>query len=1280
MGSMPTVIPIYTLKEGNLTVPISLVYDGSGVKVSEQPSTVGQNWQLQAGGNIVREVRGKPDEMAQIFQNQTFFGELIHKYDETDIEETQNLFVKDTEKDVFLLNIEGKSISFVLDTIVTAGSCNKFKSKAIFLNDIEDYKIDFYIYTATGCGLSVPFEKLILEDDENSLDYRIDRLSGGLIRYFRVTSPSGVQYYFGETVQSREYVYSYDHVSRENFFCQPTSPSISAAPFKWNLTRIIYPKSTTNLTAGPGASNSKFQEVTFSYKRTQSLSKLIKSNVPFTLYYSGTIPVHSKETDIEKRPLYLNSELRKIESVNYLIEFNSDYIFSIANSISQSNLVENFSAFLSTQVKRKDIEALTDYSNLLPTNFYCTSNETNYQNPFKFESGIPKAEIIKNLLIEDKISSKRMGFYFNYSNFKGYTYSENQRENFTDPLKGRLKLIGINQISLGTNPYFLPGYKFIYDDTPLPDYDSFAQDHWGYYNGKDDNETKTGLIEIPRAEILNAFNFAQNTTLISSDLKVDTILAQAGILKEVHFPNGSITKYEYSSHRANNYFESKQSVDGFIKDINYLYIGGLRIKNVKEYDPISDILIETKFTYLNPQNSKSSGFISLWPNSFFKYGHFEAPVANIGRALVYHNLVNLFQSRFFQSPYINYEFIKIENLNTKNSIAKTQGFTLFQFYIDHSEGTKSYKVLNTNTNMFEEDNGLNIGFCFSKYIDPLIKPISNPRTGLLMNIKEFNSIGVKIIEKQFEYSIEQNFLQINQRLLSGPYTVGYEETSGSCTNVPLEEVPVIPFKTQVINFVVSQVQGIVNSAFNSALNATLQSTLNPNYVATSSSSGGFPMFLIMMAVKQAIDVFNGLTGPPMDCGNLNSNLIHYQLPLLKIRKLKDKSTLYDFNGFNPITTHINYYYNPEAKHNSMNKMVKEVTNSSDILLSSVEQIVKYNKDFVIPEGTTDPISLGIKALNDRNMLVPIETYTVKDGKVIGGTINHYYSDASKEGFVKKTYSLELAKPINLAAFNPSSVDPSSGIFTSDANYRVTAKFNSYNERGLVTEIENVKEFKENTNTPGVEFIQSKTTIGYTHNNLIKSSVTTQGLGSDTRTTTYESIPLFGETRRILPNNDVVKTEYDDLGRVKLIRDKDENILKSYFYNDKIPSSSLSFSINNGTETLLTLEDVGSYEKTILAGQTSLALKSDLIGFGAKSVQLKFTNPAGVTTTVNSSNTTQSIFYSDISNQTWNIGGYYVEVLAYRGENTQGDIVGRRKIFFNIIDSTINQQRTIKPKN
>jgi YD repeat-containing protein len=56
-------VPFYTVKIGDITLPIDLNYHSAGIKVSEDASWVGLGWNLDAGGNITREVRGLPDEI-----------------------------------------------------------------------------------------------------------------------------------------------------------------------------------------------------------------------------------------------------------------------------------------------------------------------------------------------------------------------------------------------------------------------------------------------------------------------------------------------------------------------------------------------------------------------------------------------------------------------------------------------------------------------------------------------------------------------------------------------------------------------------------------------------------------------------------------------------------------------------------------------------------------------------------------------------------------------------------------------------------------------------------------------------------------------------------------------------------------------------------------------------------------------------------------------------------------------------------------------------------------
>lgn len=44
-------IPIYTIQEGDINLPISLDYHSSGIKVDEVASWIGLGWSLNVGGN-----------------------------------------------------------------------------------------------------------------------------------------------------------------------------------------------------------------------------------------------------------------------------------------------------------------------------------------------------------------------------------------------------------------------------------------------------------------------------------------------------------------------------------------------------------------------------------------------------------------------------------------------------------------------------------------------------------------------------------------------------------------------------------------------------------------------------------------------------------------------------------------------------------------------------------------------------------------------------------------------------------------------------------------------------------------------------------------------------------------------------------------------------------------------------------------------------------------------------------------------------------------------------
>ena len=66
-GALGLSIPVYTFKNKNFTIPISLNYASTGYKPNLQTGVLGAGWYLNAGGVITREVNGIPDESVEAY-------------------------------------------------------------------------------------------------------------------------------------------------------------------------------------------------------------------------------------------------------------------------------------------------------------------------------------------------------------------------------------------------------------------------------------------------------------------------------------------------------------------------------------------------------------------------------------------------------------------------------------------------------------------------------------------------------------------------------------------------------------------------------------------------------------------------------------------------------------------------------------------------------------------------------------------------------------------------------------------------------------------------------------------------------------------------------------------------------------------------------------------------------------------------------------------------------------------------------------------------------------
>lgn len=192
-------IPIYTIKAGSISLPISLSYHASGLKVQEPASWVGAGWTLNAGGVITRTVIGAPDEKgtnnAGTETNGHFsdygYNNYVYSNGQQDWQAFANGY-KDGEPDLYFFNFGGYTGKFYF---------NDDRSPVIVPE--QDFKI-------------------------------VPSYSGsGSIQSFVITTPDGVQYFFGNSPGVSNSVETTNPVTAQNGLSSGTAIS------SWYLNKII---------------------------------------------------------------------------------------------------------------------------------------------------------------------------------------------------------------------------------------------------------------------------------------------------------------------------------------------------------------------------------------------------------------------------------------------------------------------------------------------------------------------------------------------------------------------------------------------------------------------------------------------------------------------------------------------------------------------------------------------------------------------------------------------------------------------------------------------------------------------------------------------------------------------------------------------------------------------------------------------------------------------------------------------------------------------------------
>lgn len=217
-----------------------------------------------------------------------------------------------------------------------------------------------------------------------------------------------------------------------------------------------------------------------------------------------------------------------------------------------------------------------------------------------FIEQILKTKRLENISFPDGVS---VSFVYNTvlrTDFKDYALNQIDIKDSYGNQRGYLlsQDYSLNRLTLKTvTPYggspsnTTKPYTFSYEG-PLPDRTSFQQDHWGFYN-----TNGGGLIPAETYSIGGT-----NLLLAGGNRKVDIMRCKAGSLNKITYPTGGYTVFELGPNIVKNSFESGES-----------YAGGLRANRILDYDGVSAEAVQIKeYEYLL-EDGTSSGNLGVYP-------------------------------------------------------------------------------------------------------------------------------------------------------------------------------------------------------------------------------------------------------------------------------------------------------------------------------------------------------------------------------------------------------------------------------------------------------------------------------------------------------------------------------------------------------------------------------------------------------------------------------------------------------------------------------------------
>ncbi|WP_100074288.1 hypothetical protein [Chryseobacterium camelliae] len=544
-------IPIYTIKEGDIEVPISISYHAGGIKVNDEASSVGLGWSLNAGGRVSHIVAGANDFNMYGYYNifpksaSGYVGSILGCPITTwnNSSQTNSFYTNDFnsnnansgiytgmdfQPDLFLINLPNKTHKAYLDMSKTVKT--DYPKFAI----AEQDNIDFKLLPTGGNSLYRP---------GNSGNYN-----------FKVTDEKGI-------------LYSFDGIREVSSSATGNYGGVTGVS-KY-LTKIIDP-------AG--------KQVSFYYTpvlRSDRLAgcKNTRAAVSYSTDFPGSV-TGIKENGLTRcnKESIDESFIERIEFSNRKIEFYWSNRDDVNNSkkLSAIKIYNNYRL-----IKQYDF----NYSYFVATDNLDTSSLVNWlnSNPLIGWSGATSkifTHRLKLLGVTESLSNEKYTFDYNTtynlpnklsysSDFWGYYNGQNNSDTFIpDPNK------------------YLKGQNIF-------NVNSFNNDQSGYWYSETGPAPGSNVYDSDQTYV----NFSSDGKHYLSDRRA-SLASLANILTSISYPTGGRTEFEYELNTFSNFpLQSllDSNLPGILKE--YSYGGGVRIKKIKSTEKVGSTPIIKNYVY-----------------------------------------------------------------------------------------------------------------------------------------------------------------------------------------------------------------------------------------------------------------------------------------------------------------------------------------------------------------------------------------------------------------------------------------------------------------------------------------------------------------------------------------------------------------------------------------------------------------------------------------------------------------------------------------------------------